>query len=110
MCRARLAALTASDEIIAPVTESPQYRLLQTQFSSTVTLKELRSIAEIICTLTGIREPSRDAKRNYTLMLKWYVEKWVDVSPWIPLTHLVDDRGIIVDGYREKVERSFIRL
>jgi hypothetical protein len=92
------------------VTESPEYRVLQAQFSSTVTLKELRSIAEIICTLAGIREPSRDAKRNYSLILKWYVEKWADVSPWIALTHLVDARGIIVDGHREKVERSFTRL
>jgi hypothetical protein len=86
-------------------------RALHTKFSTGVRLPELRSIAGIICHLTGIARPSRDTHRSYLLMVKWFAAHWADVAPWLSVVSLVDADDNRIDGDRELAEmRIFLDL
>jgi hypothetical protein len=87
-----------------------EVQVLQAKFSSGVRLRDLRSIALVICTLAKIEPPGRDAKRQLGLMLAWFRGNWEVVSSWLPFVHLCDDGGRPIDGQREFVEISLKRL
>jgi hypothetical protein len=74
------------------------------KFSSGVTLKELISIAEIAAALAKIGGPSREAKRNFRLMVCWFKTHWSRLTPWLNLIHLRDRDMNIIDSGREVTE------
>ena len=85
-----------------PYEASIEYRTLIQTFSSGVTLRELKSIALIICQISPkIKEPNRNEKRNYPLLIEWFSRNWDLVSPLLPFIKLRDENNEIIDGQRE---------
>jgi hypothetical protein len=68
---------------------SEEFRLLQVKFSSGVTLKELRSLAAIIVSFRPVAPPGGNAERHFPDMVKWFVDNWAQVSPWMPFIALL---------------------
>jgi hypothetical protein len=65
----------------------------------------LISISEAVCQLAGVARPSRDARRSFLAMVKWFETNWSCVGPWLSIIHLRDEHGRIIDGAREVCER-----
>jgi hypothetical protein len=82
-----------------------EYQVLKTKFSSGVTLKELRSIAVVVSLMSGLLEPSREDKRSYVLMIKWFKDRWETVGPMLPFIHLRDANDRIIDSRRELIDK-----
>jgi hypothetical protein len=78
-----------------------EYRLLQIRFSTGVTLREISSIAEIVSILARIPGPSREAKRNVAVMMRWFRSNWPLVSGWLPALQLRDKDDRVINGKRE---------
>jgi hypothetical protein len=89
---------------------SEEFRLLQIKFSSGVTLKELRSVAAIIVMFGQVTPPGRNAKRHFPEMVKWFVNNWTQISPWLSFITLRDQNLPIIDGHREGIEKGFIPI
>ena len=51
------------------------YKCLRQKFGATVTHRELKSIAKIICLHTGLKL-DRDATRDCRVLIKWFDENW----------------------------------
>lgn len=84
---------------------SVEYRVLIQTFSSGARLKELASIAIIISKIIpDIKEPSRDEKRNFPLLIGWYHDNWELVYPILPFINLRDENNEIIDGKRELMD------
>jgi hypothetical protein len=83
-----------------------EFHVLMRKFSSGITIRELSTVAELLATLANILPPSRDAKRNFRLMIAWFRAKWASVAPWLPLVHLRDEYDRVIDGAREVAEKS----
>lgn len=78
------------------------YRALIQKFSSGVTLRELTSIAIIICQINPeIKGPNRNEKRNYNLLINWFSANWEYLSPLLPLIELRDENNEVINGQRE---------
>jgi hypothetical protein len=90
----------------ASFADRAELHFLRARFSSGATLAELSSIATVISAMAGIQRPSRDTKRNINLLLKWFIDRWTCVYPWLTLISLRDVRGNVVDGAREKKDRE----
>jgi hypothetical protein len=73
-------------------------------------LRELRSIAAVVCSLTAIKPPSRDMKRKLPLIVQWFRDSWSEIVPWLPFIQLRDETGCPIDGCRELFERSIAFL
>jgi hypothetical protein len=86
--------------------KSVEFRILQVKFSSGVTLRELRSIASVLCQMAGIKPPSREENRHFPDLIKWFRQSWPVIAPWLPLISLRDERNRVVDGRRELFEKS----
>jgi hypothetical protein len=85
-----------------------ELRALSARFSSGVTFKELRSVAQIISECGGIGRPSRDALRSFRLLLAWFRQNWAAVVPWLALVQLRDNNDCVIDGTREILEKGLI--
>lgn len=82
--------------------DSNEYRILIQNFSSGVRLKELCSVAIVLCKIvSGIKEPNRDEKRNLSLLIEWYHNNWSLVYPMLPFINLRDENNEIINGERE---------
>lgn len=86
------------------VTGFAEYRWLAVKFSSGVTLKELSSVAEIASVLAQVDGPSREAKRNFRLLVCWFKKNWNRLVPWMACIHLRDRELRVIDGTRELME------
>lgn len=84
---------------------SEEYRILIQTFSSGATLKELCSIAIILTRINPeIKEPCRDAKRNFPLLMEWYHYNWCLIYPILPFIQLRDENMNVINGERELLE------
>lgn len=84
---------------------SEEYRVLIQTFSSGATLKELCSIAIILTKINPeIKEPCRDAKRNFPLLMEWYHYNWCLIYPILPFIQLRDENKNVINGERELYE------
>lgn len=84
-----------------------EYATLIQRFSSGVRLHELNSIATILSSiLSGVKEPSRDEKRSFPLLIEWFHNNWELISPVLPCIQLRDENNQIIDGRREIFEKS----
>lgn len=84
---------------------SDMYRIIIQSFSSGVTLRELTSIAVIICKIVPkISEPSRMEKRCFNLLIEWFASNWELISPVLPFIHLCDENKKVINGERELIE------
>jgi hypothetical protein len=83
-----------------------EFKILQAKFSSGVTIRELQSVAEVLAGCTGILPPGREAKRSFAVLIKWYVRSWPRISPWLGIIELRDERGLVIDGQRESLEKK----
>jgi hypothetical protein len=83
-----------------------ELQVLQAHFSSGVLLRELSSIAIIISSLAGIRQPSRDTRRRCPLLMEWYRANWGVVAAWLPYVRLRDERLLPIDQQREFWEKK----
>jgi hypothetical protein len=82
-----------------------ELRLLQAKFSSGVTIRELLSVASVCAACAAIQPPGREAKRNFRLLMKWFIESWTRIGPWLAVVELRDERGVAIDGTREFMEK-----
>ena len=84
---------------------SEEYRILVQTFSTGGTLKELCSIAIILTKINPeIKEPCRNAKRNFPLLMEWYHFNWCLIYPILPYIQLRDENKNVIDGERELFE------
>jgi hypothetical protein len=83
-----------------------EFRVLAAKFSTGVTIRELASVAEIVSSLARISPPSRDAKRNFGLMIRWFRSRWTSVAAWLPFISLCDDDLRMIDGARELCDKK----
>jgi hypothetical protein len=81
------------------------WRIIRVTFGSGVNLKELTSIAEIMCLLSGLRRPSRDTRRSFPALVQWYEVNWGQISPFLPIVQLRDSQGAVIDAKRELCDR-----
>lgn len=76
-------------------------------FSSGVRLHELNSIATIVSSLlSGVKEPNRDTKRSFPLLIQWFHDNWEQVYPMLSCIQLRDENNQVIDGRREIIEKS----
>lgn len=86
---------------------SIEYRTLIQMFSSGVRLHELNSIATILSSLlSGVKEPNRDTKRSFPLLIQWFHANWELILPVLPCIQLRDENNQVIDGRREIIEKS----
>jgi hypothetical protein len=71
-----------------------------------VRLRELRSVAIIVSRLARLPDPSRDVKRSYVLIVKWFAHHWPVVRPWLAVVQLRDADDRLIDGHREMDDRG----
>lgn len=84
-----------------------EYRTLIRMFSSGVRLHELNSIATILSSLlSSVKEPSRDTKRSFPLLIQWFHDNWDLIYPVLPCIQLRDENDQVIDGKREIYEKS----
>jgi hypothetical protein len=83
-----------------------EFRFLQAKFSSGVTIRELQSVAEICAGCAGILPPGREAKRSFRVLLQWFRDYWVRISPWLCVIELRDEKGLVIDGQREFMDKT----
>jgi hypothetical protein len=69
-----------------------------------MTLKELSSIAELASIFANVDSRSREAKRNFKVMLCWFKTHWDRLCPWLSLIELRDDEMRVIDGNLEIIE------
>ena len=72
-------------------TKCPQWLYLQSKFSTGVSLKELKSIATIIQLHLGLPPLTRNQKRSYPLLIKWFCINWDQIQPVLQYIYLFDD-------------------
>jgi hypothetical protein len=82
---------------------------LLAHFSYGARLPELRSVALVVAHYAGLKRPSRDARRTYARMLRWFAENWQSALPVVRLVELRDEQGRVVDGRREFYDRCAAR-
>jgi hypothetical protein len=79
--------------------------VLQVKFSTGVRLRELRSIALVLATPSGLPPPSREAQRRSGMVLAWFREHWAVLLPLLPSVHLCDAQGNPINSARELSDR-----
>jgi hypothetical protein len=97
-------AISAATTIDPP--ENDVFRLICVKFSSGVTLKELRSIAAVLCLVANRAPPPRVAKRSFQAMVGWLAENWAALAPFLALVGLQDEQGRVIDSRREALEKG----
>jgi hypothetical protein len=71
--------------------QSEAWKAIVDQFTVGVTHAELKSIADVLCNLTGLKL-DRDAQRDNRVLIKWYQENWDALQPHVRSIHLRDER------------------
>lgn len=71
------------------IEHSEALKVINQQFTIGVTHNELKSIAQLICTLTGLKL-DREASRDNRVLIKWFDENWTDIRPHVLGMHLRD--------------------
>jgi hypothetical protein len=74
---------------------SPAWRQIVEQFTIGVTHAELKSVAQVICSITRLKL-DRDATRDNRVLVKWFDENWDAIRPHITSLHLRDDTATII--------------
>jgi hypothetical protein len=82
--------------------------VLQAKFSTGVRLPELRSVATVLCHMTGLHPPSRDTNRSCLLLMQWFSANWEMVAPLLPHIQLRDEIGNSIDGTREMADMGIL--
>lgn len=93
-----------NQQIISCSDQDQIWSALKWHFSSGIRLKELASISIIISAMLKIQQPTRDERRSFPLLLKWYSSYWKLIEPILPIIHLRDSSNQIIDGRRELYE------
>lgn len=84
--------------------QSEVMKVLNFQFSTGVTHRELLSIARIICTMTQLKL-DRLATRDRRVLIKWFDENWYSISMIIPKIQLLDNNELPINLDREIIEK-----
>jgi hypothetical protein len=82
------------------------WRALTHQFSSGVRHKELSSVALVISHCFHVPAITRDARRSYPVLIKWFNDHWGKIQPIMPLIALHDEDDEIIDHKREAEAKS----
>jgi hypothetical protein len=90
------------------VSRSSVWMTLRAACGSGVSLRELASLADTFAALTPIPRPSRETRRQLRFLIEWFENSWAVIAPFVPLVHLRDERGRVIDGMRELRERAAI--
>jgi hypothetical protein len=69
-------------------------------------MRELQSVAQVLAVLSQVLPPSREARRHFPALVKWFVTYWNKISPWLPYVQLRDAWGEVIDGYREGLDKQ----
>jgi hypothetical protein len=96
----------ASNEVAA----CEEFKILQVHFGSSVSLRELESLALVIAGCAHIPHPPREARRKFPMLIEWFRRWWHIVCPWLPLVQLRDTRNVPIDARRELTEMNCHRL
>jgi hypothetical protein len=96
----------AKDTATVEQLNTEEYRFLQVKFSSGVTFSELKSIAALLASLAQITPPSRDEKRHYFKLIKWFRDSWAVITPFITVMELRDQFNVPIDSQREMVDKG----
>jgi hypothetical protein len=64
---------------------------IRKRFGNGITHRELFSIASIISSQFNISGLSRDARRSFVVLLKWFDDKWSWIDPILPLITQLDE-------------------
>jgi hypothetical protein len=75
-------------------------------YSSGARLPELRTIAALVALLSNVCQPSREAKRTFSGMIRWFDDNWDAVQPHLQAINLLDESGQAINGMRELFDRS----
>jgi hypothetical protein len=86
--------------------QSTAWPILTHHFSSGVRHRELISIAQLISHHFVMPRISRDAKRSYPVLIKWFQDNWVEVEPIMPLIALRDETEEIINHRRERASQA----
>ena len=70
---------------------SKSYHFIRGRFPGAIR-REITSIAELLSSITGIRV-YREAKRNMTVMFKWFDDHWSKLKPVLERMRLLDKKG-----------------
>jgi hypothetical protein len=96
----------AKDTATVEELNTEEYRFLQVKFSSGVTFCELKSIATVVASLAEITPPSREEKRHYFKLIKWFRDSWAVITPFMKIVELRDEFNIPIDNKREMVDKG----
>lgn len=75
--------------------ESEAWKTITHQFTIGATHNELKSVAQILCTLTGLRL-DREASRDNRVLIKWFDENWDLLKVHVHHIHLRDENEKII--------------
>jgi hypothetical protein len=96
----------AKDTATVEELDTEEYRFLQVKFSSGVTFCELKSIATVLAFLAQITPPSREEKRQYFKLIRWFRDSWAVITPFMTVMDLRDEFNVPIDSKREMVDKG----
>jgi hypothetical protein len=70
-------------------------------YSSGIRHKELCSIAWVLVNDFALPDISRDARRSFPVLIKWYQDNWADISSHLSKIQLLDSDCRAINGHRE---------
>ena len=76
----------------------PQWLYLQAKFSTGIRFRELKSIANIIQITLQLPPLSRNQKRSFPLLIKWFCTNWDKIQPILDYISLYDDNLTQISG------------
>jgi hypothetical protein len=71
------------------------------RFSTGIRHRELCSIALVIVRYFGVTKISRDARRSFPVLIKWFQDNWSEINPLIATMNLLDENEEVIDYDRE---------
>jgi hypothetical protein len=81
--------------------KSVAWDALTHHFSAGIRHRELCSIALVLSHCFGFPTISRDARRSYPVLIKWFHDHWPSIEPVMPLVALRDEEDGIIDHHRQ---------
>jgi hypothetical protein len=90
------------------VSQSTVWFQLRVSYGSGVCLRELASLADTFAALATLPRPSREMRRQLRFLISWFEDYWCAISRFVPLVHLRDEHGRMIDGMRELREPAAI--
>jgi hypothetical protein len=79
----------------------PAWSALTEHFGDTVTHREMCSVAWLLVSEFEIPKISRDARRSYPALIRWFQENWESVGPILHKITLEDDNMETINRERE---------